>query len=191
MSIASARGTMKILAISGSLQAKSSNKSLLARAEQLISPPLEWRRSEIVGRLPHYNADLDRADPPSVVSEWRAELDAADAVLFASPEYGMGMPGSLKNAIDWVVGSGSFYKKPVAVTCAGAGPHRGEMGLSMFVQTLNAIDALIVWNAPIVVPKQSIRADGIIDDPNVDAALKELLAEVRRGVETARATRDG
>jgi len=179
---------MKILAVSGSLQARSSNKSLLVRAGQLALPPIEWRRTEVVGRLPHYNADLDGSDPPGEVSEWRAELDAAEAVLFASPEYGMGMPGSLKNAIDWVIGSGSFYKKPVALTCAGAGPHRGEMGLSMFLQTLNAIDALVVWNAPIVVPRQSIGPDGAITDPDVDAALEELLAELRRGVETARAT---
>jgi NAD(P)H-dependent FMN reductase len=181
---------MKILAVSGSLQARSSNKSLLARAAQLTSPPVEWRQTELIGRLPHYNADLDGAEPPAVVTEWRAELDAADTVVFASPEYGMGMPGALKNAIDWVIGSGSFYKKPVAITCAAAGPHRGEMGLGMFVQTLNAVDALIVWNAPIVVPRQSIGADGTIADPNVDAALLELLAEVRRGVETARTARE-
>src|SRR6516164_5699689 len=97
---------MKILAVSGSLQARSSNKSLLARAAQLTSPPVEWRQTELIGRLPHYNADLDGAEPPAVVTEWRAELDAADTVVFASPEYGMGMPGALKNAIDWVIGSG-------------------------------------------------------------------------------------
>lgn len=187
MSILAAGGShMKILGVSGSLQSRSSNKSLLARAAALCASPVEWHETGLVGVLPFYDADLDVEPPPEAVKRWRAELDAADAIVIASPEYGHGMPGSLKNAIDWIIGSGNLNGKPVAATCAGAGPGRGEMGLAMLVQTLHAIDALVVWNAPIVVPRRSIAADGTVTDGNVDEALRELLYVVQSGVETAR-----
>ena len=178
---------VRILAVSGSLQARSANKSLLDLAGRLAPPSVEWSRSDLVRSLPLYDADLDRDDPPEAVRQWRGQLDGAEAVVFASPEYGHGMPGSLKNALDWVIGTGNFYGKPVVATCAGAGPGRGELGLSMLVQTLRAIDSVVVWNAPIVVPRASIGEDGEIVDPAVERALGELFGVVVSAVRQARA----
>src|SRR5258708_25139367 len=131
----SGTGRVKVLAVTGSLQAKSSNKSLVELAGRVAPPGVEWVTAPSLGALPHYNTDIDGEDPPESVRQWRAALDSADAVFFASPEYGHGMPGSLKNALDWVVGTGSFFRKPVVATCAGAGPGRGAMRLATLVPT--------------------------------------------------------
>jgi len=165
---------MKILAVVGSLQARSSNKSLVALASRLAPHGTTWTRTELLGELPLYNADIDGDSPPGAVTRFREELDQADAIVFASPEYGHGMPGSVKNALDWIVGTGNLNGKPVAATCAAAGPGRGELGLAMLVQTLKAIDGVVVWNAPIVVPKKSIDPTGVIVDASVERAIEEM-----------------
>ncbi|HEX3595367.1 MAG TPA: NADPH-dependent FMN reductase, partial [Polyangiaceae bacterium] len=169
---------MKILAVAGSLQARSSNKSLLELAARLATGGVEWKLSHLLGELPLYDADADVDPPPPPVARFRAELDAADAVVFASPEYGHGMPGSVKNALDWIVGSANFNNKPVAATCAAAGPARGERGLAMLTQTLRAIDAVVIWESPIVVPRNAIQPDGTIVSEDVERALGELTKAV-------------
>lgn len=65
--------------------------------------------------LPHFNPDLDVEPFPEAVVPWLAALRNADAVVISSPEYARGVPGVLKNALDWVVGSGEFVSKPVVL----------------------------------------------------------------------------
>jgi chromate reductase, NAD(P)H dehydrogenase (quinone) len=74
-------------------------------------------------------------------------LAASDAVLIASPEYGFSLPGVLKNGIDWVIGSGEFEQKIVAITAAVAEPQRGRRGLEALRNTLCAVRATIVGGA--------------------------------------------
>jgi chromate reductase len=178
-------GPVKILAIAGSLQKRSSNKALLALAGRRAPGGVEMVLCSSTGELPHYNPDLETGEPLPIVTQWRGELRAADGVLIASPEYGHGVPGSLKNALDWIVGSGDLFEKPVAVTCAAQGPGRGRMGLAMLVQTLRAIDAKLVWTEPVIVPRASIDERGEIMDPDVerqlDAVVSALVAAVRAG----------
>lgn len=175
---------MLLLVIVGSLQSRSSNRSLAAAFALRAPPNVEIVTCPFIGELPHYNSDLDTADPPEVVRQWRAQLKAADGVLILSPEYGHGVPGSLKNALDWIVGSGDFHNKPVAATCAAQGPERGRLGLAMLVQTLRAIDAKVAWTEPLIVPRASIDEQGQIADSNVDrqvdALLSVLLAEMSK-----------
>jgi len=68
-----------------------------------------------LGELPHFNQDLDIEPAPPAVAEWRSRLRNAQAILISSPEYAHGVPGSLKNALDWIVSSGEFMDKPVAL----------------------------------------------------------------------------
>ncbi len=112
---------MNILAISGSLKQSSAN-SALVRAFAAAQP----ERVEIwdeLGELPHFTPDDDGGNP---VASLRAAVTRADAVLVATPEYAGGMPGSLKNALDWLVGTGELYDKPVAIVSAAPSPERGE-----------------------------------------------------------------
>ena len=67
---------------------------------------------------PHYSPELDTPDVPEAVQDWRRRLASADGVAICTPEYAFGMPGSLKNALDWVVSSGELLRKPVAALSA-------------------------------------------------------------------------
>jgi NAD(P)H-dependent FMN reductase len=109
-----------LLGISGSLRAESSNSALLHAMVALAPDRLTlWER---VGTLPHFNPGDDGGEP---VASLRAAVTDADAVVIATPEYAGGMPGSLKNALDWLVGTGELYEKPVAVLSAAPSRERG------------------------------------------------------------------
>src|SRR5262245_30845557 len=116
---------MRILTVCGSLQARSENLRLLQLAGTLAPPDIEVVPFEGLGALPWFNPDLDEGEAPPAVREWRRALASADAVLFASPEYGHSLPGALKNGIDWVIGSGELHQKMVAITAAVVHPNRG------------------------------------------------------------------
>lgn len=70
--------------------------------------------------LPHFNPDHEQ-DPPRAVVEWREALRHSQGVIICTPEYAHGVPGALKNALDWVVGTGEFMNKPVLLISASPG----------------------------------------------------------------------
>jgi len=109
---------MNVVAISGSLRSGSSNAALLRAAAALAPAGMEFVFYEALGNLPHFNPDLDTDTPPKSVKELRALLAACDGVLISSPEYVHGIPGSMKNALDWLVSSGELYGKPVVLLTA-------------------------------------------------------------------------
>ncbi|UTF60016.1 NADPH-dependent FMN reductase [Gilvimarinus sp. DA14] len=92
---------MKVLLISGSLRERSLNTALLKAAGELLGDKAtcEWAS---IGEVPLYNQDLDGEEKPAAVTRLKAQIENADALLIASPEYNYGIPGVLKNAIDWV-----------------------------------------------------------------------------------------
>ena len=91
--------------------------------------------------IPAFNPDLDAegATPPAPVAHWRAALAEADAVLISSPEYAHGIPGVLKNALDWVVGSGELVNKPVGVLSASSASAFAHPQLVEVLTTMNAL----------------------------------------------------
>jgi chromate reductase len=91
---------VKILAVSGSLRADSYNTSLLRAAVEAAPDGVEVELWEGIGDLPIYDQDLEH-DPPESVLRLREDWAAADAIVFATPEYNGSVPGGLKNAIDW------------------------------------------------------------------------------------------
>ena len=140
---------MRILAISGSLQAKSTNLALLTEAASVVPPGVEFVLFDGLRDLPHFNLDIDADAVPESVLRWRQALAGSDAVFIASPEYGFSLPGVLKNAIDWVIGSGELEGKVVGITAAVPGPERGRRGLQALRDTLAAVRATIVGGEPI------------------------------------------
>jgi NAD(P)H-dependent FMN reductase len=140
---------LRILAICGSLQAKSKNQALLKTFAASVPPGAEVRLFDGLRHLPHFNPDIEASGVPESVTQWRAALTASDAVLIACPEYGLSLPGVLKNGIDWVIGSGELEQKVVAITAAVAGPDRGRGGLTALRVALSAVRATIVGGEPI------------------------------------------
>ncbi|MFN7979849.1 MAG: NADPH-dependent FMN reductase [Vicinamibacterales bacterium] len=139
---------MRVLAVCGSLQAASRNRDLVARAVALAPAGMTVEVFDGLGDLPHFNPDLEAAPGPAV-TRWRAALAASDAVFIACPEYGFSLPGVVKNAIDWVIGSGELERKIVAITAASHHPERGLRGLAALREPLTAVSATIVGGRPI------------------------------------------
>lgn len=139
----------RVLAVCGSLQARSRNLALLQAAAALMPPGAELVIFDGLRHLPHFNPDIDANGVPESVTQWRLAVIESDAVLIASPEYGFSLPGVLKNGIDWLIGSGELERKVVAITAAVAGPGRGRRGLGALGDTLSAVRATIVGGEPI------------------------------------------
>ena len=109
----------RVLLVCGSLQRSSANRAALDVARAALSARgVEVSAFEGLGSIPPLNPDRGD-DPGEAVLAFRAEIGAADAVLLAAPEYAGAIAGVVKNALDWVVGSGDFYGKPVALLSAG------------------------------------------------------------------------
>lgn len=179
--------TLNILAVSGSLRAESRNRALL-EAAQLLAPDgvritLDWS----LATLPHYNPDLDTLDGASMPPEarrWRERAGDADGILISSPEYAHGVPGVLKNALDWLVSSTIFPGKPVALLGASA--------ISVFApeqlrETLTTMNARFVYEASIAVPVSGAAASAasIVADPELAqllrGALETFVSAIRDG----------
>jgi chromate reductase len=169
-------GTMKILAVSGSLQARSSNRALLNTAHRVAPDGVDLVDSVSVGEIAHFNPDLDRdGATPAAVTELRAQVASADGVLVASPEYAHSLSGILKNALDWLVGSGELYEKPVAVLCASPRPTGCVLGREALERTLNAQGAKVVVSATVAVAAADKGGDEL-RDPDAVAAIGAALA---------------
>jgi len=99
---------MKILGISGSLRAASVNTALLRTAATLTPYGVTLIIYEGIGNLPHFNPELDKEPLPLAVTSFRSQLNISAGVIISSPEYAHGIPGVLKNALDWLVASGEL-----------------------------------------------------------------------------------
>jgi NAD(P)H-dependent FMN reductase len=163
---------MRILAVCGSLQAKSKNLILLNVAARVAPPDVKVVRFEGLGDLPHFNPDIEANGVPESVDRWRRALDGSDAVLIACPEYGFSLPGVLKNAIEWAIGSGELERKVVATTAAVPGPERGRRGLQALHDTLTAVGATIVGGEPIPIGPDFERRVEVLVDELVDRVRK-------------------
>jgi NAD(P)H-dependent FMN reductase len=168
---------LKILAISGSLRAKSFNTALLHAAIGLAPDHMEILIYDGLGSLPYFNSELDTDNSPGAVMDWRKQLKEADGVLICTPEYAHGVPGVLKNALDWIVSSGELVNKPTAVISASPSPDGGDKAYASLVQTLSVMTAEIVEGATMLIPGVSSKLNslGEITDPATAQALHALL----------------
>ncbi|MBV9999775.1 MAG: NAD(P)H-dependent oxidoreductase [Verrucomicrobia bacterium] len=165
---------MRILAISGSLRAASSNTAVLNAAQQLAPANMELVLYEGLGGLPHFNPDLDHAEPPPSVRALRDQIGGSDGLLICSPEYAHGVPGTLKNALDWLVASVEFPGKPVALISASAHAHHAPAQLR---ETLSVMGARLVEPACITLPLSGadVNAPAIVAQAGLSLRLQQAL----------------
>jgi len=128
---------VRLLAVSGSLRAASSNSSLLRAAERLSPQGVSIQHYLEVGRLPHFDPDL-ADNPPAIVLALRELIGRADGILISCPEYARGIPGSFKNALDWLVASHEFPGKPVALFNASPRASHAQAALRLVLETMSA-----------------------------------------------------
>jgi chromate reductase, NAD(P)H dehydrogenase (quinone) len=114
---------MHILGIPGSLRAGSFNRSLLRAAQEAAPAGMEIEAFDLAS-IPLYNGDVEAQGDPEPVAAFKAKIRAADALLFVTPEYNYGVPGVLKNAVDWASrppGKSVLNGKPAAIMGASQG----------------------------------------------------------------------
>lgn len=175
-----------ILGLSGSLRKESSNTRLLSSIGAMMPAGTEFRIYQGLASLPHFNPDSDGDEFQSheSVREWREELRAADAIVVCTPEYARGVPGSLKNALDWVVSSGEFMNRPTAVISASPHPDGGATALQSLILTLEMMSATIPVEASLAVPfiGRMIGPNGGVTDSNVLSSLRSLVQALTQAI---------
>jgi NAD(P)H-dependent FMN reductase len=167
---------MRILAISGSLKSTSTNSALLRAAAALAPVAMTFAYfDQQIGDLPHFRPDLDEegAVPAPAVAGFRRLLREADGVLISCPEYAHGVPGSFKNALDWIVSSGEFSDKPVALLMAS--PSGAQHAWAALAPTLRVMEADLVFEASLVFARRHLADDGGLRDAALEAEVRKAL----------------
>ncbi len=175
---------MRILAISGSLRASSTNTTLVRAIMRLAPENMLFSLYDELGELPHFSPDIDIEDAPQPVNALRRQLRDADGVLLCTPEYAYGVPGSLKNALDWTVSSGEFVSKPVVVISASPSILGGDKAHASLLLTLTALSANIVEGGTLIIPlmRTKLNANGEITDTATTQALRSVLAALAQTI---------
>ena len=170
---------MKILGIAGSLREGSYNRSLLRAVRELLPESVELVEFDIRS-LPFYDGDVEAAGDPEPVVALKDAIRDADALLIATPEYNRGVPGVLKNAVDWAsrppLGS-PLAGKPVALMGASTGRGGTALAQQQLREALEFPRATVLDGPQVFVPEAYLRFDehGELSDESIRAELAELL----------------
>jgi NAD(P)H-dependent FMN reductase len=168
--------SFSILAISGSLRARSSNTEILHAAAMLAPASVTVTLFAGLGGLPHFNPDLDTegATLPAPVQAFRAQVAAADGLLICSPEYAHGVPGSLKNALDWLVSGPEIPFKPIGLINASSRSTHAQAALA---ETLRTMSTRLVSGASPTLPIDGRRMDAaaLVADAELADSLRSAL----------------
>lgn len=175
---------MRILAISGSLRSSSTNTALVRAMIALAPDYMECSIYNGLADLPHFSSEIDDEKSPAPILSLREHIQAADGVLICTPEYAFGLPGSLKNALDWTVSTGDFWGKPVAVVSASSLATGGDKAHAALLLTLTALGATVPEKARLMVPtvNKKLNADGEVSDPETKQALRQVLDALAQAI---------
>ena len=179
--------TISILAVSGSLRSNSSNTFILKAIIAMVPVHVHIYMYNGIGDLPHFNPEIEH-DQLAAVENWRKHVQAADGVIICTPEYAFGVPGVLKNALDWLVGSGELNGKPVAAISASPLATGGDKALSSLENTLTALGTLKSERTLLRIPfiPKKLDAAGILTDEVTRQQLNDVLNALLDAIQTIR-----
>jgi chromate reductase len=176
---------MRILGIAGSLRRGSHNRKLIRAAGASLPPGAELVEWDGLGRLPIFNEDQENS-PPRSVQELLDAIEAADAVLIATPEYNASVPGGLKNALDWAsrpFPDNVLRNKPMAVIGASTGLFGAVWAQAEVRKALKASGAHVLDSElPVGMADSAFDEDGSLVDPDLGARLTDVAADLVREV---------
>ncbi|TGE14450.1 NADPH-dependent FMN reductase [Hymenobacter elongatus] len=179
---------MLFLAISGSLRSASTNSVVVRSLAALTPGGAQTTVYEGLNDLPHFNPDLDGPQVAEAVLAFRAALQQCSAVLISSPEYAHGVPGVLKNALDWVVSSGELAGKPVALFNTSPRATHAQASLIEILTTMGA-EVLPAASPTLPIAGRGLTETAIGSDAALAEPLRAALALVyQRTQATAAAT---
>jgi len=167
-----------IFAISGSLRSGSSNHTILRFLSKMAPADVNFTIYDALAQIPPFDPGNDHESPPDAVLELRNFIKHADAVIICTPEYAYGVPGQLKNALDWTVSSGSLIDKRLALITASTGGGNAHAALLLI---LGALSANVLKDATLLIPFVRSKIDGngnIIDEATAESLKKSFNALV-------------
>jgi chromate reductase len=169
-----------ILVVPGSLRNNSSSHKLIPAVAKHLPDVYNLTVFEGTGDLPHFN---DADEPSGAVVNWRKTIADAEAVVFITPEYAYGVPGTLKNALDWIVGSGELVNKPTVLITAATG---GEYAHNSLLAILGALTARPAAGCDLLVSfiRSKLDSDGTIKDPQLDLQIGEVMYALMNDIKT-------
>ena len=168
-----------ILAVSGSLRSNSSNTLILKEIQKWVPQHITFTIYQDMATLPAFDDSMEAPEP---VIAWRRLLAEADGVFICSPEYAFGIPGALKNAMDWTVGSGELVNKPLALVTAATG---GDKAHAAWLQTFTALSANIPDGGSLLIPfvRSKLNEKGELSDVATREALQSILRVLINSIE--------
>jgi len=175
--------TLSVLGVAGSLRRASYNRSLLHAARDLAPPGMSLRTFEL-DAIPLYNADVEAAGDPGPVAAFKQAVREADALLVATPEYNYGVPGVLKNAIDWASrppGKSPLAGKPAAILGASMGQGGTIRAQLQLRQAFLFTEVYALLKPEVAIPRcqEKFDAEGRLTDEATRGQLRKLLEALR------------
>ncbi len=123
-----------------------------------------------IDQLPHFNSDLDTDTPPEAITHFRKQIEAADGILICTPEYVFSLPGSFKNAIEWLVSTILLTDKPAAMITASSSGQKAHEALNLVMKTVG-VKVAEAASLLISAPKTKISIEGRITE---EATMKSI-----------------
>ena len=175
-----AKNNMNILGISGSLRSGSTNAQVLLAVGRLLPASAQLTLFDGLDELPHFSPERDTDDVLPAVRALRQAIEQSHAVIICTPEYAFGIPGVLKNALDWCVSTVLFNQKPMAAISASPGHMGGERAMASLLPTLTALNTHIPNGCSLVISsiRNKMDASGQLIDPATERALQQLVDEL-------------
>jgi chromate reductase, NAD(P)H dehydrogenase (quinone) len=167
---------VRVLAIPGSLRRASTNRAALEALAQLAPEGVKFLLYNDLGKLPPFNPDddIEGHPKPEPVAALRALVEASDALVIAAPEYAHGLPGVLKNALDWLVASETFAGKPTALINTSPRAFHAQASLREILSTMAARLIPEAFSA-ISLTGKAVTAEDVLADPVCAKRLMESL----------------
>jgi chromate reductase, NAD(P)H dehydrogenase (quinone) len=184
----SASPPVRILLVSGSSRAGSTNAAVLHTAAEVAGDEVETVVYPGIGELPLFNPDDDREGIPvdPRVAEMRREVAAADALLICTPEYAGALPAAMKNLLEWTIGDAGTYQKPVAwINASGAAAPTGAADAHESLRKVlgyAGADIVDAACARIPVDRALVGDDGLISDTEVRSQIADVVERLAGSV---------
>ncbi|MDR6194610.1 NADPH-dependent FMN reductase [Siphonobacter sp. SORGH_AS_0500] len=171
------KNTHQILAISGSLRAASVNNQILEKLSTQIPATITWNSYKELKQIPAFNPDLQVL--PESVERFRNQLLQADGILICTPEYVFGIPGSLKNLLDWTVGfsSGEWAEKPTALITASTSGEKAHESLQFI---LNVLGTQISEETSVLISNARKRWNDAAVEQQLTSVLDTLIQHIQK-----------
>lgn len=179
---------LNILAISGSLKSSSANSRIIRTLSGFANGETNFIIYSGLDQLPHFNPDKEAGNEE--VARFRQGLKEADGVIISTPEYAFGVPGTLKNALDWTVSSGELNEKPVVAISASPMYEGGSKAMASLLLTLSALGTKMTKESHLSIPNvlNKMNKEGEIVDSTTLSDLKTIFEHLIIKIKQAEST---